>query len=672
MPEIAPLSPVLVEFFVSQKQDKPVVVAKLSGFASLVVPPATNDTRDTNSVPTEFSRLKEKLSDENKKKEQMDKQASGLASDSQDGSDDGGGGTGQSPSSATTPRPAEADKDIIGEKDFISEITLDSHPLEILDFQTSVQYDRRLGVVELHEVGEFEEPLMLNSHADGGFFITYRTAHKSETLFRQMNSNEMPADVAAVIARAFLLAKISSYRTHASNILKDYGKVTDTKDDGKTTATERQKTLSERLSNGLAEMAKGLEDFIKRNRRDASVGNDASYHKVPLALLGGSALWITYLAVTLLWAGSSAWLPSPQWATPLFVALVAALLLALSGYSLSTLKYQLRRGWAWLGIQLPLGREQGPSNDKQMDQVHSSYKDIQNGAFGLALAGATSLPGALLVWLAWPMLKYGQHGQTPDAFDFVILILLGCAATILLLVASNFQTRVQKDHLKAYEKAKGCLDEILSSFAQTNANVAALNFTHKIVGIVDETRLRELDDAFRTKEAVISLESVIRARQRYVHENVAGLLERQQRARRTVLAAGSGMFAGYFTYEVGGSVMKFVDLPAGFDEHSYGFWMAMKNPQARFVTDTTGDTTTKPCVLELLPYPPSGSETFSVINLQVTPEKCKAAQEIADFRAKYHKDELMDAGVLLIVTLIVSLVTAWVAVRKPEKEQSPT
>jgi hypothetical protein len=118
--------------------------------------------------------------------------------------------------------------------------------------------------------------------------------------------------------------------------------------------------------------------------------------------------------------------------------------------------------------------------------------------------------------------------------------------------------------------------------------------------------------------------------------------------------------------------MKYVDLPAGFDEHSYGFWMAMKNPQARFVTDTTGDTTTKPCVLELLPYPASGSDAFSAINLQVTPEKCKAAQEIADFRAKYHEDELMDAGVLLIVTLIVSLVTAWVAVRKPEKEQSPT
>lgn len=95
------------------------------------------------------------------------------------------------------------------------------------------------------------------------------------------------------------------------------------------------------------------------------------------------------------------------------------------------------------------------------------------------------------------------------------------------------------------------------------------------------------------------------------------------------------MLAGYVTFEIGSSVMQQADAPQAARED---------------------------CVLVGLSYPlnrdAASSPTNGKLVLHTTPNKCQSLQELASMRAAYHHDELVDYGILLIVTMLVSVLIA--------------
>lgn len=208
-----------------------------------------------------------------------------------------------------------------------------------------------------------------------------------------------------------------------------------------------------------------------------------------------------------------------------------------------------------------------------------------------------------------------------------------------LLVASSFKTLKEKLNEKLAEKLDHDIAQLSSDLTQSNLNVAALHMQmgdQNYSPAVPEHVLRAMNDGLRIKDALASVEKVIQARQRNVQNQLNHFKEERQRARRAVTAAAGGMVVGYFTYEVGESVLKYIHVTQWADDRDLQYWLHAD---------------------------PKGK--------QLQQGQIIKEQDIVGYYDKaFHHHELVGQAWLLTSILLVSLLAGWLGWRKPPEEQA--
>jgi len=267
------------------------------------------------------------------------------------------------------------------------------------------------------------------------------------------------------------------------------------------------------------------------------------------------------------------------------------------------------------------------------------------------IAGVTCIVVALaaLFWIWEPTSKLGWNSIHTVTSLFLLLVLL-TLPLFFLLIASNFEKIGDKIDRRLHEKLQEEIDNIASELAQTNLSTASRHVVEEssisaitpATHYVPEPILRRLDEAMQIRESMNSLSKVLHERQRHVQESVKHLEEHRQRARRAVTAAAGGIFVGYFTYEMGESVLKYVHTAQGADGRSLEYWLF-----------------TVPGVHAHLDLQKSGRTDVKTL-----------AELKTDYEMDFHHHELFGQAVLLTVTLIAALLAAWIGWRKPPEEQA--
>jgi hypothetical protein len=267
--------------------------------------------------------------------------------------------------------------------------------------------------------------------------------------------------------------------------------------------------------------------------------------------------------------------------------------------------------------------------------------------------GAVLVLGAVLfAWLlAWVWIPYLGNYQYEARGSAWLFAGLGAGAVFFLVNALNLKSIGHRLEEKVHERAVEKLRAILESMVQTNANVAALNlivpFPGRVIrAIPPESLLERMDGALKVRDRFNSIAAVIKARQAHVVDGAKHIEEHRDRVRRSIAAAGSGVFVGFFTYEVGESIMSYLHVTHQQDSSAMFYWLAANGERirARGAAQAHG-------------HADSGTVAH-------------APALHPDFVAAYHKPELYAHSWLLTITIIVSALTAWIAMRKPAAEQA--
>lgn len=210
-----------------------------------------------------------------------------------------------------------------------------------------------------------------------------------------------------------------------------------------------------------------------------------------------------------------------------------------------------------------------------------------------------------------------------------------------MAIALHPQTLKDQIDYLLHEETDKALSDILSGLTQSAVSVAALNVdAPRGLRPLPESVLREMDHALQVKEAVSSLEKVIQARKKNVASSVSHIRDAQYRASRAATAAAGGVFTGFFTFEVGESVLKYMHLVGKHDDRSMFFWFASEaGPKSNM----------------------GKNETHTVSE----PSNLKKY-----FEGHYLDPEVTAYAGLLTLTLVVSLGAAWIGWRKPKEEQA--
>ena len=269
-----------------------------------------------------------------------------------------------------------------------------------------------------------------------------------------------------------------------------------------------------------------------------------------------------------------------------------------------------------------------------------------------------------IVWLLRP-------GQSLGSLSMIGCAIIIFALAVFCVIAVNFQTLEVAIEEKLNAVTSERLGEILTHLTQTNACIAALNIrTYPAIGSTGSIRplsehfLHKLDNELHVKEAVISFEKVVLARQRDLSSRIQHVREERQKARRLVTSAGGGIFTGFATFELGEAVLKFVHLKHGQDDRSMFFWLAAEvgpfgNPDLKNdgkVENAKMGAEFQKCLVNTKP--------------PLTAETCfpQALQE--HFANNYLRPEAQAYGALLAICLVASILAAIIGWRKPADEQS--
>lgn len=263
-----------------------------------------------------------------------------------------------------------------------------------------------------------------------------------------------------------------------------------------------------------------------------------------------------------------------------------------------------------------------------------------------------SLTGILLVFgLGWVWQPY-FYGYAPlwSLLGWLLVVLSIAGGAVFLLYALNLKSLKHRIEEKLHENSTEKLSHTMADLVQTNTNVAALNLTPApLEAPVSELLLCKMDQALHLKERLTSIESVIKARATYLNSNVQHIEKHRDRVRRSITAAGSGVFVGFFTYEVGESVMSYLHVAHHQDANAMLYWLFANKDRIKVAEEHAT---------------PAHQETIAA------PHTVHHAPEIdAAFLDAYHQPELYAHSWLLTLTIVFSVITAWIAIRKPESEQ---
>jgi hypothetical protein len=223
----------------------------------------------------------------------------------------------------------------------------------------------------------------------------------------------------------------------------------------------------------------------------------------------------------------------------------------------------------------------------------------------------------------------------------MLLLSLFWGGLFILIIASPLSYQERKGAM-ASSKLDETLSEVTTELTQMNLNVAALHV--KVDGIpmnpiVDERWLRSLDERLNVRESLVSVEKVILARQRDVGDVSKSILQDRRRAGRAVTSSISGVSVGFFTYQLGGAVKNYLLMSGGL-QHP---------PKLPDLACSAEDQSSGKCKIS----------DNSVANPNYARLSHAELQQY-DLNSKYYEPELMAEAILLTVTLMISIIAAWI------------
>lgn len=231
--------------------------------------------------------------------------------------------------------------------------------------------------------------------------------------------------------------------------------------------------------------------------------------------------------------------------------------------------------------------------------------------------------------------------------DFISSTLLASIPLLFsfILVSMDFQPKEERDAIKKHEEIHHSLTTHMHNITQTTLSVALGNLERSpkpnTYSYIPEILVAEMDREIGTDEAVDGFEKLIRNRMKSTEITVKRAHEGQQHARRTVMAAGSAVFTGFFAYEVGEAIIHYQHLQSKCDVVSFYYWNFSQIGKAVPASN-----------------PPDHTTYANTVSQQ---HVCSSYED-------FHAHELSSTGILLLATLAVSLLTAMIAIRRPSDE----
>lgn len=177
--------------------------------------------------------------------------------------------------------------------------------------------------------------------------------------------------------------------------------------------------------------------------------------------------------------------------------------------------------------------------------------------------------------------------------------------------------------------------------------------------------LRKIDDILQVKSSLDSLDKVIATQLQSVSTDHKKKQELRLHVYQNIVAAGSGIFTGFFTYEVGESVLKFIHATQYADDRSLQYWLFTKAGVFASLQGTGQPSVQAP----VLPVVGSISAEKGA-----TLENATTAQSISELDHFYHENfvhhELTGQAWLLTITIVVSWIAGYIGWHKPHSEHS--
>mgnify|MGYP003703370561 CR=1 FL=1 len=282
------------------------------------------------------------------------------------------------------------------------------------------------------------------------------------------------------------------------------------------------------------------------------------------------------------------------------------------------------------------------------------------------VATSTVLSCGLAVALIW--LKVWN---CPDLVFTVVLYLFGVASVTGLgaFIQALRQKQGHTSEDKQIEEISEMAIEVRSELAQINLKVASgyacIDNTPLDArnALAPEGLLREIDDALHIKASFDSLDKVIATQMQNVSTDHKQKQEHRLHAYQNIVAAGSGVFTGFFTYEVGESVLKFIHATQFADDRSLQYWLFTKAG----VSASLQGAGQSPAHAPVLPVVGEAHAAHGAEHATVT-----TAGSIQELDQLYHENfvhhELVGQAWLLTITIVVTWIAGYIGWHKPHDE----
>jgi hypothetical protein len=269
------------------------------------------------------------------------------------------------------------------------------------------------------------------------------------------------------------------------------------------------------------------------------------------------------------------------------------------------------------------------------------------GAFWGPQLGLTLMS---LVLGLWPFMANLLH------VDFLSATIYGSIPLLFsfALVALDFQPKEEKEAIEMHEEIHHALTNHMHEITQTALSVSLGNLVRPLkphaYSYFPEMLIRQMDKEIGTLEAVDSFKKLIADRLKTTEAAVKKNHEGQQHARRTVMAAGGAVFTGFFAFEAGEKVIEFQHLQSKCDMMSFYHLMFSRAGQSQGGAESAHHSN----------VPGAAGNGHATIEVP--------AQHGCQTYEDFHHHEVHSTGMLLLATLVVSLLTAIVTIRKPADE----
>lgn len=163
-------------------------------------------------------------------------------------------------------------------------------------------------------------------------------------------------------------------------------------------------------------------------------------------------------------------------------------------------------------------------------------------------------------------------------FSFGLASFLGVTSLVLALWKKQGKTIEDK----LVENVSEVAIAFRSRLSQVNLKVASgyasINDEHLEAdrSLVPESFLRKIDDILGIKAAFESLDKVIATQLQSVTNDHKKKQEHRLHSYQNIVAASSGIFTGFFIYEVGDSVLKYIHASELTDDRSLQYWFSTR------------------------------------------------------------------------------------------------